>query len=177
MATSSGVACRPCAPPWRLPGPPLQNVTAGGQRRLDVLAWSVLKGDANTGSVALDDATSRWLQRAGRAWLRAGRGAEMGTTGGSSAPGSGAEVHAGAVAGGRAMLPPCDEGSRRGWVAWHLGTPELGTMRSTDQLVPPCCPPSPARSIIVTPKPDRWYRVAQVQTVVAPSVFLGSLQR
>lgn len=66
------------------------NVTAGGQRRLDVLAWSVLKGDANTGSVALDDATS---------------------------------------------------------------------------------------SIIVTPKPDRWYRVAQVQTVVAPSVFLGSLQR
>ncbi len=39
----------------------LQNVTTGGQRRLDVLAWSVLKDDASTGSVALDDATSRWV--------------------------------------------------------------------------------------------------------------------
>ncbi|KAL4438532.1 hypothetical protein ABPG77_000180 [Micractinium sp. CCAP 211/92] len=66
------------------------NVTTGGQRRLDVLAWSVLKDDASTGSVALDDATS---------------------------------------------------------------------------------------SITVTPAPGRWYRVAQVQTVVSPSVFLGSLQR
>lgn len=65
-----------------------QNVTTGGTRRLDVLAWSVKKGDATTGNISFSDT---------------------------------------------------------------------------------------ARRVTITPPGGRWYRVAQVQAAVAPTVFLAGL--